>query len=151
MWERYMSRFIHNIPRIQTWSRLPGTVSFRGLIFFYDPTGSTLSSECPSLSGTSQRLMYSWSAVRTGCALGHKCHHNYAQCALHFDENSCIALSITEETTRSLSFRPRTQQVWVGSPGDLSGERFTLWDCPKNSFTCCSYQVGWRDMSFIHT
>ena len=52
---------------MQTWSRLPGTV-WRGLIFF--TTDSPHYRRMPPLSGDNHGWVVS--AVRTGCALGHR-------------------------------------------------------------------------------
>ena len=54
-------------PRVQTWSRLPGTV-WRGLIFF--TTDRPHYHRMPPLSGDNHGWVVS--AVRTGCALGHR-------------------------------------------------------------------------------
>ena len=56
-----------DIPRVQTWSRLPGTV-WRGLIFF--TTDRPHYHRMPPLSGDNHGWVVS--AVRTGCALGHR-------------------------------------------------------------------------------
>ena len=55
------------LPRVQTWSRLPGTV-WRGLIFFM--TDRPHYHRMPPLSGDNHGWVVS--AVRTGCALGHR-------------------------------------------------------------------------------
>ena len=57
----------HEYPRVQTWSRLPGTV-WRGLIFF--TTDRPHYHRMPPLSGDNHGWVVS--AVRTGCALGHR-------------------------------------------------------------------------------
>ena len=54
-------------PRVQTWSRLPGTV-WRGLIFL--TTDRPHYHRMPPLSGDNHGWVVS--AVRTGCALGHR-------------------------------------------------------------------------------
>ena len=56
------------IPRVQTWSRLPGTV-WRGLIFF--TTNGPHYHRMPPLSGDNYGWVWVISAVQTGCALGH--------------------------------------------------------------------------------
>ena len=62
-------------PRVQTWSRLPGTV-WRGLIFFM--TDRPHYHRMPPLSGDNHGWVVS--AVRTGCAIGH-CATTIRACA----------------------------------------------------------------------
>ena len=97
-------------PRVQTWSRLPGTV-WRGLIFFM--TDRPHYHRMPPLSGDNHGWVVS--AVRTGCAIGHRA--------------TTIRASIT--SPRSL-FRPRTQQVWWDHR-EKSLRASTLWDCRGKS------------------
>ena len=112
---------MHHIPRVQTWSRLQGTV-WRGLIFFYDRP-STLSSNAPAFRGESR--LSGFCCANRLCVRS-PCHHNSRMRT--FDENSC-AISIT--SPRSL-FHPRTQQVWWDHR-EKSRRASTLWDCRGKS------------------
>ena len=98
-----------NFPRVQTWSRLPGTV-WRGLIFF--TTDRPHSSNAPAFGGQSR--LSGFCCANRLCVRS-PCHHNSRMRT--FDENSC-AISITSPS----SFVPGPNK-FGGITGRSPGER----------------------------
>ena len=126
-WSKPLNRSKSLYPRVQTWSRLLGTV-LRGLIFFMTDR-PTLSSNASAFRGQSRLSGFCCAnrlCVRSPKVHGSPSHHNSR--LRTFDENSC-AISIT--SPRSL-FRPRTHQVWWDHR-EKSWRASTLWDCRGKS------------------
>ena len=113
--EEDMDFWSFNNPRVQTWSRLPGTV-WRGLIFF--TTDRPHYHRMPPLSGDN----HGWvaSAVRTGCALGHRATTKFAHAHIWWKQ----LRDINYEPKVALSSPDPTSLV--GSPGEVPASVHTM-------------------------
>ena len=101
------------LPRVQTWSRLQGTVAGDRSYLYYDRP-STLSSNAPAFRGQSRLSGF---CCANGLCVRSLCHHNSRMRT--FDENSC-AISIT--SPRSL-FRSPGPNKFGGITGRSPSER----------------------------
>ena len=102
-------------PRVQTWSRLPGTV-WRGLIVFYDRP-STLSSNAPAFWGQSR--LSGFCCANRLCVRS-PCHHNSRMRT--FDKKQLCDINY-EPKVAILSPDPT---CLVGSPGEVPASVHTM-------------------------